>query len=54
MVPNKQALLCSISMHVDKAHLFNKHSRQGYSEADYQIKFWGFVFESFFYSNDYM
>ncbi|KAI9018544.1 hypothetical protein CLU79DRAFT_760823 [Phycomyces nitens] len=49
---NKQTLIYSLSLRVDRPHLFNKNSRKGYSESDYLMKFWGTVFESYFYSNE--
>ncbi|KAI7888557.1 uncharacterized protein EV154DRAFT_604744 [Mucor mucedo] len=51
---NKLTLLYSLCMHIDKPHLFSKASRKEYSEFDYQIKFWGVIFEAFFYNDDYM
>ncbi|KAI8047473.1 hypothetical protein BDF21DRAFT_434161 [Thamnidium elegans] len=41
-----------ISMHVERSWIFRKEAINNYNEADYQIKFWGFIFETFFSDNE--
>ncbi|KAI9247576.1 hypothetical protein EDC94DRAFT_589744 [Helicostylum pulchrum] len=43
--------LTIISMHVERPWIFRKEAINNYSEADYQIKFWDFIFETFFSDN---
>lgn len=39
-----------ISLHIDQPSAFNQNSRFHLSEQDFQIKFWGPIFEWFFHS----
>lgn len=41
-----------LSMHAERSWIFRKEAIDNYSEADFQIKFWGFIFETFFSDNE--
>lgn len=44
----------NLNMHLKKAFYFNSDRVKLYSEQDYVIKFWSYVFETFFGGNDHM
>lgn len=37
----------SLDLHADRPWVFSKQFIEMYSEADYQYKFWSYIFESF-------
>jgi hypothetical protein len=41
----------STAMHIEKPWVFSKDERASLTELDLQMKFWGFVFETYFGSN---